>query len=212
MSDVPDVHEQIEERVREAFQAQDLDAAATVFIQQYGGEILAFLIGRLRGESDAAEVFSDFAEDFWRGLPGFQWRTSLRSWAYTLARNAANRYATAPHRKPARNIPLSQKSRFTMEVERLRSATRRHLRTEVKSKMRELRERLSEEDQTLLILRVDRQLSWRELAGIMSGQGEGMDDAELDRWSARLRQRFQVIKERLRDLAKAEGLLAPEER
>ena len=49
-------------------------------------------------------MFSEFAEDFWRGLEGFRWRTSLRSWGYTLARNAANRYQRSRRRREARLV------------------------------------------------------------------------------------------------------------
>jgi hypothetical protein len=38
--------------------------------------------------------------------------------------------------------------------------------------------------------------------------GEALDDAALKRESARLRQRFQSVKERLREMAKREGLTA----
>jgi RNA polymerase sigma-70 factor, ECF subfamily len=73
--------------------------------------------------------------------------------------------------------------------------------------MRALRERLSEDDQTLLVLRIDKELSWKEIAAVMSGRGEELDDAALRRWSARLRQRFRKVKERLRVMAKEEGII-----
>jgi RNA polymerase sigma-70 factor (ECF subfamily) len=215
-SDVVSVHpaqarleeyNRVEESARKACAIGDYDAAATVFIQHCGREILGFLLGRLANESDASEVFSEFAEDFWRGLPNFQWRSSLRTWAYTLARNAACRFRMDPARQPGRRLPLSQESRFGQTVAYLRDATQKCRRTDMKSKVRLLREQLSYDEQTLLVLRVDRQLSWRELAIIMSGQSEKLDEAELARWSTNLRQRYKKVKERLRKLAQEEGLL-----
>jgi RNA polymerase sigma-70 factor (ECF subfamily) len=200
-------YNRVEESARRACAIKDYDTAATVFIQFCGREILGFLLGRLTDESDASEVFSEFAEDFWKGLPSFQWRSSLRTWAYTLARNAACRFKKDPDRNPRRHLSLSQEIRFGQSVAQIREATQRYRRTETKDKIRLLREQLSFDDQTLLVLRVDRQLSWRELAIVMSGKSGEIDEAELERLSTNLRQRFKSIKERLRKLAQAEGLL-----
>jgi RNA polymerase sigma-70 factor (ECF subfamily) len=200
--------EELESRIRAAFDSRDYDTAATLFIEHYGGEILGFLAGRLRNPSDAAEVFSLFAEDFWSGLPGFQWRSSMRSWAYTLARNAAYHYRHDPHRNRLHLTTItSKKSRFAQAVTQLRAATKMHLRTEIKSQVRDLYKKLPDDDQSLLFLRIDKQMSWPEIAIIMSGQGEAMEDDEVKQWANRLRQRFHAVKQRLKELAKAEGLL-----
>ncbi len=202
----------VESIIRSAFDMADYDTAATAFIQYYGSEIVSFLAGRLHGDTDeVAEVFSQFSEDFWRGLPGFKWSTSIRSWAYTLARNAAHRHTHWVGRQRERHKTYNSKSeRFARAVDDLRTVTKKHLRTETKDQMRVLREQLTEDEKTLLVLRVDRQLSWRELAAVMSGKGEQMDDTDISRWSARLRQRFRTITRRLKELAIAEGLLARE--
>jgi hypothetical protein len=74
--------------------------------------------------------------------------------------------------------------------------------------MLELREQLPLEDQTLLILRVDRQLPWRELALVMhDGDAPAPEADQLEIVAARLRKRFQAVKDKLRKLAIAEGLL-----
>ncbi len=197
----------LERRVRDTLEAGDADGAATLFMRHFGGDILSFLAGRLHGSPEASDVFSAFAEDFWRGLPAFRWQTSLRSWAYTLARNAAFRHQTAARRRRRRFEPLTSASRYGEEVARLHSATRQCLRTEFKERVRRLREQLPPDDQTLLILRVDRKLSWKELAVVLSGKGESLRPAEQVRWAARLRQRFQTVKRKLRELARADGLL-----
>jgi len=200
-------HKIIEEQAKEAWMAKDFVTAATVFIQNYGGEIYAFLLARLPDEEEASEVLSEFAEDFWKGLSNFQWRSSLRTWAYTLARNAAIRYLKEPRRRRERCVSPTQQNRFFATVAEMRSATKKYRRTEMKSRVRELRERLSDEEQVLLVLRVDRQLAWRELAMVISGQGENMEESEINRWSALLRQRFKKIKDRLKEMARDEGLL-----
>lgn len=182
----------------------NLQAAASRFMEQHGGEILAFLALRLRDHSAASEVFSEFALDFWRGFARFRWRTSLRSWAYTLARNAANRYRLSQRRTDAR---FSHPHPTPDCPEAPRSSTAPYLRTEVKRRMRSLRDQLPADDRALLVLRIDQGLCWNELAVIFSGAGEALEEGDMLRWAARLRQRFNAIKRRLRTQAEAEGLI-----
>lgn len=195
-----------EDAIRTAFAAEDLTGAATRTIEDYGGEVLGFLVARL-GPTAGQDVFSMFCEDLWTGLPGFRWQCTMRSYCYTLARNAANRFVLAPANRPDRRHPLSASSDLMEAVDRVRSRTAPFLRTEVKSRMRELRERLSEEEQCLLILRVDRGLSWREIAAVLGADGEVPEAAQLAQQSARWRKRFQLTKEKLREMARQEGLL-----
>lgn len=198
-----------EEAILLSWKAQDFQAAATRALEAYGQEILSFLTSRMRAASDAEEAYSMFAEDLWKGLPGFAFRCSVRGWMYALARNAANRYATAPQRRAARNVPLSRDGVASKLVDAARSVTQVHQRTDVKDKIRGLRERLPQEDQALLILFVDRNLPWREIAMVVHERGEELDDAALDREAARLRKRFERLKVELKAMAIAEGLLEP---
>lgn len=195
-----------EQAVREAFERGDFESAATLALERYGQEILSFLAVKLRSGSDAHEAFSIFAEDFWVGLPRFAWRSSLRTWAYMVARNAATRYASAPDRRPARNLTLSAPGRVSHMIEQARSATQLHQQTAVKDRMRALRERLDPEDQVLLVLRVDRGMAFRDLAIALTGDAE-LDDAALDREASRLRKSFERVKSQLKQMARSEGLL-----
>jgi DNA-directed RNA polymerase specialized sigma24 family protein len=98
-------------------------------------------------------------------------------------------------------------SKMSEVAERVRSRTLPHLRTEVKDRFAELREELDPDDQALLILRINRKLSWNEIAHVMA-ENEMSDEAELKRATANLRQRFQKIKRTMRTLAEERGLLA----
>ena len=204
--------------IRTAWEAQDFTTAATLALEAYGAEIYSFMSARLRSVSEADEAFSMFAEDLWKGLPGFAFRSTVRGWLYALARNATNRHATSPERRAARNVPLSVDNAVAELTDRSRSETQPHRRTEVKDRIRMLRERLPLEDQTLLILFVDRNLSWREIALIMrdpqgapdseaGGSTREQDEAELGREAARMRKRFERVKAELKAMAIAEGLL-----
>jgi hypothetical protein len=69
-----------------------------------------------------------------------------------------------------------------------------------------LREQLPVDEQTLLILRVNRQLRWEEIAQVMLFDSV-VEPAELKVGAARLRKRFQIAKEKLRRMALEAGIL-----
>jgi RNA polymerase sigma-70 factor, ECF subfamily len=193
-----------EQELRGAWDVSDFHTVARLALERYGPEILGILVAHLRSTSDAGEVFSLFAEDLWRGLPGFQWRCTLRAWAHRIARNAAVRWATAGDRRPERNVPIESSSVFEL-ADQVRSSTLVYLRTDVKSEVRRLREELPEIDQMLLILRIDKAMEWPEIAAALADDDLAPDD--LKRESARLRKRFQLATEKLRELARERGLL-----
>jgi RNA polymerase sigma-70 factor (ECF subfamily) len=201
---VPDEVATDEQELRAAWDVSDFHAVARLALERYGPEILGILVAHLRSTSDAGEVFSLFAEDLWRGLPGFQWRCTLRAWAHRIARNAAVRWATAGDRRPERNVPIESSSVFEL-ADQVRSSTLVYLRTDVKSEVRRLREELPEIDQMLLILRIDKAMEWPEIAAALADEDLAGDD--LKRESARLRKRFQLATDKLRALARERGLL-----
>lgn len=193
--------------IRAACEADDYGRAATLLIESFGDQVMGYLVNRLGDEADASEVFSMFAEDVWRGLPGFEWRCSARTWTFTLARYAANRYTKQPQQQAQRHVALDDLEGVRELVAEVRDRTLVYLRTVTKTAVQRLREQLDEEDQTLLMLRVDQDLSFRELARVMAGPTASLSEDDLDREAARLRKRFQAAKDRLRKLAEAEGLL-----
>jgi len=193
----------VEGDIRALREAGDLRAAATRAIEAYGAEVMGFLVSYLRDVNDAADVFSQASEDLWAGLERFEGRSSVRTWFYTLARNAASRLRRSPHRRPGRNVPLSQAAEA---AERVRSQTLPHLRTEVKDKFAEIRSALDPEDQALLVLRVDRAMDWTEVARVLEPDEAGSDDS-VARAAARLRKRYERVKAEVRERAKAAGLL-----
>lgn len=197
----------LEAEIRGHCEAEHWGPAATAALKGYGPEVLGYLSAMCRTETDAAEVFSTFCEDMWKGLPGFRWQSSFRTWAYTLARHALYRLSRDPHRRRERNLALSQSPEVFQMVEQVRTTTMLHLRTETKNKFTALREQLEPDDRTLLILRVDRKLAWNEIARIMSEHEEPTAD-QIKRGAATLRKRFERAKERLRKLATEQHLIS----
>lgn len=187
---------ELEAAIRADAERGDHASAATRALQLYGAELFGYLRATAGNDDLAHEAFAELGEDLWLGLPAFRWESSLRSWLYTLARNALGQLRRDPKRKAARNLPLS----LAPEVaEALRTATRDVDRTAVKDEFRALREQLAPHEYELLLLRIDRELAWRDIAAIVG------EDA------ATLRKRFERTKERLRELAIASGLLSARE-
>lgn len=199
---------ELEGEARDRCARGDFDGAATLAIKGYGPEIYGFLVALHRSEQDAADVFSVFSESLWKGLRTFAWQCTLRAWAYTIARNASYRFGKNARRDAKGRVPLDGSSQAGELAAKVRTETLTILRTEQKDKFTALRASLPSEDQTLLILRVDRQLAWDDLARIMLGEEDGaVDDERLKKESARLRKRFQLVKEKLLEMGRAAGLL-----
>ena len=91
----------------------------------------------------------------------------------------------------------------------MRSQTEPWLRTDVKDRLRQLRDSLDPDDRLILVLRLDRGLSWNEVAVVTLGEEKASAEA-LRRESARLRKRFQDLKDELRGRAERAGLLEPD--
>jgi RNA polymerase sigma-70 factor (ECF subfamily) len=204
--------EELEAEIRRRRDQGDLAGAAEAGIRGYGPAILGFIAATLRGgsgssaeaDAEAEEIFAQLCEDLWTGLSGFEWRCAFRTWAYTLARNGVARALRDPARRRRRlGVPLSRASSLAAEV---RSRTRPYLRTEIKDGLARLRASLDPDDQMLLVLRIDRGMSWREVAWVTCNEVEPGED-DLRKASARARKRFQKIKDDLRRRAEAEGLL-----
>jgi RNA polymerase sigma-70 factor (ECF subfamily) len=179
---------ELEVTIRNRFEAGDLHAAATLAIKGYGREVCGYLAVVLADEEQARDVFAETAAELWRDLSRFRWQASLRTWIYTLARHRLAAHLSRNARQ--RTVQLSEAAAV---VAKPRTTTVPWKRTAVKDAVSRLRSSLSADDQTLLILRIDRAMSWREIAHIL---GEAHEPA--------LRKRFERIKNRLRDLARSD--------
>jgi RNA polymerase sigma-70 factor, ECF subfamily len=204
--------EQLERRIRALCDLGDHKEAATLTLRGYGPEILGFLTATHGNEAEADDVFADLSEALWRSLPSFSWDSSLRTWTYAVARNVSRTFRRDAGRRRRREGRVGD-SALADVVQAVRTETQSFLRTQTRTRLEALRNELPEEDRALLILRVDRKLEWNELARIlMEGDGNSAPDpAALSREAARLRKRFQLVKERLRAQLAREGVNRPDE-
>ncbi len=191
---------ELERVIAEHCAAQQYDAAATAAIRGYGPEVLGYFFATTRREHETAEIFSDYCEDLWRGLPKFRGESTFRTWSYRLAYHALARAGRDGAKRRERVVGLAQVPEIEAIVDHVRTQTLPHLKTELKAEVMRLREQLAEDERTLLVLRVDRGLEWEEIASIVDP--ELPTPESIKRLSATLRKRFERLKLRLRELAK----------
>lgn len=191
----PDIGERTE--LESAMEAQcgrgDFEGAATRAIESYGPELLGYLYAVAPTKTDAEDLYADLCERLWKHLPTFRWQSSLRTWAYAVARNLLRSDLRA--RRGRRHVTLSDSAAEKL-AQSIRSTTAIHMRTESKNKLDEVRASLDPDDRTLLILRVDRKLPWQDVALVFAEEGATPD--ELARLTASLRKRFERVKDKLR--------------
>lgn len=177
-----------EERLSSLLRDRALDELAALAVDTYGAELYGFLLHVVGEPASAEDVFSQMIEDVWRALPSFRGGCSVRIWLYKLAHHASVRH----HRSPRDAAPRTLTA---------------YGRTDERYAWSELRREIAPEDRALLVLRVDRKLAWDEIAQItLSESPEKTSAGAVTFEVARLRKRFQLLKDQLRVRARAAGL------
>jgi RNA polymerase sigma-70 factor (ECF subfamily) len=179
----------LEVRIRACLDGGDRHGAATLAVRGYGPRILGYQRAVLHDDAAAADAFYQFCEYLWRQLGQYRGDSSFLTWLYHLAWGAVRRHLEDPYQRRGRRLGTSEMNGIAEEV--LSSATRVH--SEVEASLQRLRRQLTPEEQTLLILRVDRDLAWRDVASVLGGS------------EAALRKRFERLKEKVRRLAGGHG-------
>lgn len=198
MPAVEDAHSLVERLCAE----QRHDEATAVLLRSHGAEILGVLVAMAGDDAVAADAYSLFSERLWRGLPKFRFECACRTWAYTIARRSL--YDVLRKRKAAADVLVSP-SGLPEAVALAASSTAPHLRTTNEQKLQAARASLSHDDQLLLVLRIDKQMAWSDVALVL-GDGDQTPEA-LASACVVLRKRFSRIKARL-----ARALRSPTDR
>ena len=189
--------EKLENEVRELCSQGRVPDAADRAVRGYGPEILNLLAHTIGDPGEAADVFSQFQADLLQGLGKFQWRSSLRTWSYTLARNAWHRHRASPAGDPARRVPISQ---VEEAPDAEWSATAPWMKTQAKDRFREEVARLPP-DERLLFALYGEGMEWNDIARITLGQGSGGEESPTPEAikveSARLRKSFERLKKKI---------------
>jgi hypothetical protein len=158
--------------VRRWVDAGHVARAVTCALRIYGAEVFGFLSTVIDDDARAREVYTRLARRIRRELPRFPWSCSLRTWLYMQAR------AELARQRKGKRVETPHPYRGRMD--------------------QILRRGLDEADRELLVLRIDRRLTWRELA-LTSGE------ADVALAEARLRARFVQVCETLRRTAAEYG-------
>ncbi|HEY4238500.1 MAG TPA: sigma-70 family RNA polymerase sigma factor [Kofleriaceae bacterium] len=185
----PDEVVALEAAARADADAGRWDAAATRAIQGYGPELYGYVAALARDPHVAEDVFATACARLWRGLPRFGWRSQLRTWAYTIARNTF--LSDAGRTRRAREAPLSATAAAGIAAA-IRTGTASYFGSTAHDALAAARAALDPDDQTLLILRVDRRMAWREIAAVLSPADASPE--EIGRKSAALRKRLERLK------------------
>lgn len=181
----------IEARVASLLAGGEFRGAATEVIRGYGPRALGYLHRLLGNETDAADAFSLFAEQVWRGMANFEGRSSVKTWAFKAAWSAAMKVRDDAWRRLREDLPSSAASHLADEIRTNTAVRFESLRQELEV----LRAELTAEDQTLLALRLDQELTWEEVAEVLSIEGRVVD-------AVTLRKRYERIKGRLATILK----------
>jgi RNA polymerase sigma-70 factor (ECF subfamily) len=193
------VDAEIEERIEQSLRAGALEHAVSEGIRGYGPRIVGYLRTVLRDEDVAQEAFSDFCEHVWSGAPSFRRESSFLTWAYRIAWSAAQRRHADPFARRRMTFASTLASRLADEV---RSSTSAREKSALFDALSSIRETLTPEDQTLLVLRVEQGLAWRDVALVLST--DAGDVAE-----ATLRKRFERLRARIREALRRRGREGP---
>lgn len=190
------MEEPVDAQVRAARDRGDRAAAAELIVRAHMTEIIAYL-GSLTGgvPEHLDEAFSLWCEHVVRGVDGLRFESSVRTWAYTVARNAAARCARDQQRR-AQRLALGTVPEDLVAA--ARTETAEYLRTATKQRLARVRAELADDERELLHLRVDRQLTWREIEEIVRDEGAATDPAARTRREAALRKRFESLKRRIK--------------
>ncbi|HEU4536624.1 MAG TPA: sigma-70 family RNA polymerase sigma factor [Polyangiaceae bacterium] len=192
-------------RVRALLEAGDALGAVGFALRALGPEVFGFVVGVLGKDADADEVFVVTSERLWRSLPTFRWHCSIRAWVYAIARHELARFHAAVRPGETKRLPAAELADAIAEITTQwqtapASVGRRQ-------RLMALRAELSVDDRALLVLRVDRQLSWHDIALAFVDEPATCHDGERAREAARLRRRFRLLRAMLAERARAEGLL-----
>lgn len=175
--------------------AGKMRAAAEEVIRAHGQRIRLYLLSLLREPDVADDAYSLWCEWIFSALDRYEGASSLRTWAYGVAHNAARRIRDDAFRRRRCSLSRAGTSRAAA---RNSSSARRHERSA--RLLDAIREKLSLDEQGLLTLRVDHGLEWEAVSAILSA-GESQVTATA------LRKRFERLKDRIRQLAADAGAL-----
>jgi RNA polymerase sigma-70 factor (ECF subfamily) len=188
----------LDQEVEAYLRADDIEAAAARVIGACGPAILGYLRVALGNEDAAQRAFTAFSGAVWQRLRRYRGECEIRVWTYRLAFQCAQRQRRTL--RSTRSGPDRSGETRRRALGRTRTATVESMALAEHAEL--LRRELSVAEQTLLTLRLDKQLSWAEIALVLGISGASKSDAVAQG-------RFEKLVARLHRLAITRGFIAP---
>ena len=134
-------------------------------MEAHGEELLGYLCRVLHSEDTGREVFAALCEAIVSGIARYRGEASLRAYVYGVAWNLIRRHRRRASTRRKRETQVDTMSPFSAPPEHTRTPLWQ--RTSARDRLSLARAQLSDEELTLLVLRVDRRMSWDEVASII---------------------------------------------
>jgi DNA-directed RNA polymerase specialized sigma24 family protein len=129
-------------------------------------------------------------------MPDYRREALFGTWALRLAWYSAKEYKRTLARRHEERLATDAVSQIVQEV---RTGTAAAFKTEARDRWAKIKDSLSPAERSLLLLRIERKLPWKEVAAIMAEEGEAAGEVAL-------RKRLERLSDKLRELAKESGL------
>ncbi len=188
------IDDTVAQDVRQALDKGDEVRATICLLDAYGAEIFGFLAGVLDDVGEARQVYAALGERARERLVTFGWPCGLRTWIYALAHLVIGEMHQSSAAPDLASLELPQRG-TTRAPPRSRSDA-----------LADLRSSLPLHDRELLVLRVDRRMTWEELALVFLGEDASAKDHALE--ILRLQARYRLLKDWLAREAAVRGILS----
>lgn len=127
--------------------------AYTALMRRYEQPLLRYCRRFLGNAAEADDVCQEVMLNVFHHLPGFESRSSFRTWVYRIAHNQC----ISRHRRRAREQEVLEEYASSQELERMGSE-------QPKPDPQEFLSQLGDEERTILLLRYETELSLQEIA------------------------------------------------
>lgn len=140
--------------------AQRYREACSLIAVRLGPEVRGYCRGVMACAAAGDDLYQDVLEGVWIGLPSFQFACAVRTWVYAIAHHLVLRWLRRYSRQHVVRLDTDRAAALPGV-----SLSAEH--AEQREHVARLCERLSPEEREIIILRTEREMSFREIATVM---------------------------------------------